>query len=166
MRLLTAVLAVLVLLTSCGVSIPETAEDVRDFEDLLAFMTGNPENTVTGVTLTVESAISVGEPVPLSESDASRLLALLTGHELTVERYEPEHIYGGSWYTVTFLLADGGSVNLYPERENLMVFRRELNKEQRWYDASYRLDTAVSREFYETIGELWSQNSDGKPAAH
>ncbi|MBQ2726040.1 MAG: hypothetical protein IJF78_10070 [Clostridia bacterium] len=166
MRLLTAVIAVLVLLTSCGASVPETAEDVRDFEDLLAFMTGNPENTVTAMTLTVESAVSVDEPVTLSESDASRLLALLTGHELTVERYEPEHIYGGSWYTVTFLLADGGSVNLYPERKNLMVFRRELNEEQRWYDASYRLDTAVSREFYETIGELWSQNSDGKPATH
>lgn len=166
MRLLTAVLAVLVLLTSCGTSFPETAEDVRDFEGLLAFMTGNPENNVTGVSLNVESAISVGEPVTLSESDASRLLALLTEHELTVERYEPEHIYGGSWYTVTFLLAGGGSVNLYPDGEHLMVFRRELNEEQRWHDASYRLNTAVYREFYEAVGEIRSQNSTGTPAPH
>lgn len=156
----------LVLLTSCGASFPETAENVRNFEDLLAFMTGSPENVITGVILTVESAISVGEPVTLSESDVSRLLSLLTEHELTVERYETEHIYGGSWYTVTFLLSGGGSVNLYPDRENLMVFRRERNEEQRWHDASYRLNTAVSREFYEAVGELWSQNSDGKPATH
>ncbi len=166
MRLLTVILTVLFLFTSCGISFPETAEDVETFDSLLTFMTGNPENTVTGVILSVDSAISNSEPVALSERDTSRLLSLLTEHKLTVERYEPEHIYGGSWYTVTFLLSEGGNVNLYPAHDELMIFRRELNEDQRWYDAPYRLNIDTSQEFYAAVGEIWSCISDEEPATH
>ncbi len=166
MRLLTVLLTVLVLFTSCSTSLPETAENIKTFDGLLTFMTGNPQNTVTGVILSVDSAVFHSAPVTLSENDVSLLISMLTENELTVERYEPEHIYGGSWYTVTLLLSDGGTVELYPDQKELMISRRELNEDQRWYDAPYRLNTDTSQKFYTAVSEIWSCNSDEEPATH
>ncbi|MBQ8185617.1 MAG: hypothetical protein IJ037_01960 [Clostridia bacterium] len=159
-------LALAVLLVSCGSTVPDDADDIRSFDDLLAFMSGNPENTVTDVILNVESTISDATPVTLSDTDTFRLVSMLTETDLTAERYEPEHIYGGSWYTITFTLSNNSTVVLYPDKQQLMVFRRELNEDQRWYSAPYRLNTDAYPDFYTAVGEIWAQVSDEDPATH
>lgn len=166
MKFLTLLISLSILLTSCGSGIPQTADDVRSFEDVLAFMTRNAETEITEVILNVESAISTGNPVTLTADDASQLAVMLADQPVSMKRYEPEHIYGGSWYTVTLTLSDGRSVVLYPNKDELMVYRQELNEEERWYSAPYRVNTDAYPGFYTAVGEIWSQVSDEDPATH
>lgn len=155
----------LILLTSCSDS-PDSSEDVRSFSQLLVFLTESGDAEVSDVILNVESAISDAVPVTLPETERTRCISMLSDVPLTLERYEPEHIYGGSWYTVTFVLTGGESAVLYPAQDRLMVFRQELNEEERWYSASYRVNSDASDAFYTMIGELWTQFSDQDPATY
>lgn len=76
-------IALLFTLCSCRVTIPQTAEDVDSFDDVLAFLAETTETEVQGITLDVVAVTFKEEPVVLSDADTNTLLTLLTEMDFT-----------------------------------------------------------------------------------
>lgn len=150
-------------LTGCSgdsTAVPQTAEEVGSFDEVLAFLSGQTEVDVTEVQVRKESEISPTEPVSLSEEDAGTLLSLLETPPLTLELYEPVPVYGGSWYSVICTLENGETVTLYPKEDALTCTRAELNEEGRWYYPTYRLfyeDAEIPEQIYTFVTQHWME---------
>lgn len=163
MKKLTVLLLALGLLTGCGAEhgIPQTAEDIDTFDEVLAFVSGQTDVDVTEVQVLKESDTTDEEPVTLSAEDAAAIRTLLESAPAETEAYEPVPVYGGSWYSVIFTLETGGTVTLYPDEDMLTFTRAELNEEERWYYPSYCLtyeDTSLPEQVYDFVSEKWMSN--------
>ncbi|MBQ2277340.1 MAG: hypothetical protein II333_02115 [Clostridia bacterium] len=165
MKKLTVLLLALGLLTGCGAekSVPQTAEEIDTFGEVLMFVSGQTEADVTSVQVLKESDSIAAEPIALSDEETKAILALLESAPAAVEAYEPVPVYGGSWYSVIFSLESGGTVTLYPEEDMLTFTRAERNEEEQWYYPAYRLlyeETDVPERIYAFAAEKWISNND------
>ena len=165
-RILTAVLALLTLtglrmLTGCSgdsTAVPQTAEEVDTFDEVLAFVSGQTEVDVTAVQVLKESDTTAADPVTLSGTETKDLMSLLEAVPFRAEAYEPVPVYGGSWYSVIFTLEAGGTVTLYPDKDTLTFPRAELNEEERWHYPMYRLlyeDAGIPEQIYSFAEQKW-----------
>lgn len=165
MKKLTVLLLALGLLTGCGAEkgVPQTAEEIDTFDEVLAFVSGQTDVDVTAVQVLKESDTTDADPVTLSDEEAEVILALLEATPAAVEAYEPVPVYGGSWYSVIFTLESGGTVTLYPEEDMLTFTRAERNEEERWHYPMYCLmyeDTSVPEQIYAFAAEKWIPNEN------
>ena len=159
MKKLLALLSVVCLLTGCGTGdgIPQTAEEVDNFSEALAFVSGSAAN-VTEVRLEVVSD-APKESLSVSEEDRAYLLGFLKDAAFAFEQYEPVRIYGGVSYAVVCTLADGEEVSLYPEEDGVEFVREEYGEDEKWHYVSYRLvpeESAVSERFYSAVKQIWN----------
>ncbi len=166
-RILTFGLALLTLtglrmLTGCSgdsTAVPQTAEEVDTFADVLAFISGQTDVDVTKVQVQAESVNALTVPVLLSDEEAGALLSLMETPTITAEQYEPLPVYGGHWYSVICTLENGETVTLHPKEDALTFTRAELNEEGKWHYPAYRLvfeDSAVPETIYTTVRQLWT----------
>ena len=163
MKKLTVLLLALGLLTGCGAekSVPQTAEEIDTFDEVLMFVSGQAKVGLTSVQVLKESDSIDANPVLLSDEETEAILTLLESAPAAVEAYEPVPVYGGSWYSVIFSLESGGTVTLYPEENMLTFTRAERNEEERWHYPVYRLlyeATDVPERIYAFAAEKWMTN--------
>jgi hypothetical protein len=163
MKKLTVLLLALGLLTGCGAekSVPQTAEEIDTFGEVLMFVSGQAKVGLTSVRVLKESDSIEADPVLLSDEETEAILTLLESAPAAVEAYEPVPVYGGSWYSVIFSLESGGTVTLYPEEDMLTFTRAERNEEEQWYYPVYRLlfeETDVPERIYAFAAEKWMTN--------
>ncbi len=157
MKKILFVLLLSVFLAGCGQKIPQTAEDVRDFGDMLAYLGDTTETEVTGISLDIGSAVRVPDPMAVSDEDRDRLLAMLEDMRFTTERntlYE----YGGFSYVAEIHLADGNTVSFAADTEYLTINKEIRNPEGKWEYAEYRLfpdDPTDTQAFLTAVQQIW-----------
>jgi len=156
MRKRSAILLALLVLTGCGRGIPQTAADVRDFGDVLAFLGDTAETDVTGVSLNISSDTQASDPVQLSEADTAKLLGMLDEMQFTAEK-NTLYRYGGTDYVLLFHLSGGETVHIAAEAEYLTGWKEMQNTEGKWETVEYRLlpeDTAGTQAVLEAVLQI------------
>ena len=156
MRKGTGILLALLALTGCGRGIPQTAADVRDFGDMLAFLGDTAETEITGVSLDISSDTRTPDPMRLSEADTTELLGMLDEMQFTAEK-NTLYRYGGTDYVLLFHLSGGETVHIAAEAEYLTGWKEMQNTEGKWETVEYRLlpeDTAGTQAVLEAVLQI------------
>ena len=161
MRKMSGILLTLLVLTGCGRGIPQTAADVQDFGDVLAFLGDTAETEITGVSLDISSDTRTPDPMRLSEADTTELLGMLEEMQFTAEK-NTLYRYGGSCYVILFHLSGGETVYIAAEAEYLTVWKDMKNAEGKWETVEYRLlpgDTADTLAVLDIVGQIWDETN-------
>ena len=150
------------MLTGCSgdsPAVPQTAEEIDTFADVLAFVSGQTDVDVTEVQVQAESSVMPTETVPLSDEDAADLLAWMDAAPVTAELYDSLAVYGGVSYSVICTLENGETVTLYPKEDALTFTRAELNGEEKWHYPPYRLlyeDSGAAERICTAVRQFWN----------
>lgn len=146
-------------LWSCRVTIPQTAEDVNGFDDILAFLAETTETAVEGITIHAYGSLDE-EPLVLHDEQIAATIKLFEDANCTLTPYvEEEHkVYYGSSHEMQFHLEEDAVVTLKWHDVDLYISREELNAEGKWTYSLYDIvsdDPHFLENFTSYVDSLW-----------